>query len=99
MPFPTLSTDTAAYLERHAACREVVETSAAVASTRARLAKVASLAEVLGRLAPARWGRAVAFLAGELARAGSGWGGRRIAAASGARGGEPSLVTPELDET
>ena len=54
---------------------DVVATSGAVASTRARSTKVAALAELLGRLAPDEVAAAVGFLIGEprQGRVGVGW--------------------------
>ena len=58
---------------------EIAATSKAVASTPARLAKVASLAECLRRLDPDEVGIAVAFLSGELRQRqiGVGWAALR----------------------
>ena len=54
---------------------DLVATSAAVASTRARSTKTAALAELLGRLAPDEIEAAVGFLTGEArqGRIGVGW--------------------------
>ena len=54
---------------------DLVATSTAVASTRARSTKTAALAELLGRLAPDEIEPAVGFLTGEArqGRIGVGW--------------------------
>jgi DNA ligase 1 len=58
---------------------ELVATSAAVASTRSRLAKIAALADCLGRAAPDEIPIAVSYLSGELRqrRSGVGWAALR----------------------
>src|SRR5258708_22759077 len=77
---------------------EVVETSAAVADTSARSAKVERLAECLRRCEPAEVGIAVAFLSGELRQ-------RQIGVGYASLRDQPepavtaSLTLTELDET
>jgi ATP-dependent DNA ligase I len=91
----------------HAGCRvladngrvlldEVAETSAAVAASSARLAKVERLAACLRRLEPGEVHPAVAFLAGELRQRqiGVGWAALREAPAPAAA---PSLTVAEVD--
>jgi DNA ligase-1 len=76
---------------------EVVRTSEAVASTRARSAKVASLAGLLQRLAPDEVEAAVAFLVGRprQGKIGIGWATLRAVAPPPAD--EPSIEILELD--
>jgi DNA ligase-1 len=78
---------------------DVVATSAAVASTRARTTKTAALAELLGRLAPDEIEPAVGFLTGEVrqGRIGVGW-----ATVSGIDIGPatvPTLTVADIDHT
>ena len=58
---------------------ELVTTSAAVAATRSRLAKVAALADCLRRAAPGEIAIVVSYLSGELRqrRSGVGWAALR----------------------
>ena len=58
---------------------ELVTTSAAVAATRSRLAKVAALADCLRRAAPDEIALVVSYLSGELRqrRSGVGWAALR----------------------
>src|SRR5207237_9940570 len=76
---------------------EVVATSSAVRSTRARLAKVAALAELLARLEPEEVEATVALLAGEprQGKVGVGWATLRSVDVPPAS--EPSLPVLELD--
>lgn len=80
---------------------EVVATSAAVAATRSRTAKVAAIAELLRRLGPEEVAPVVGFLTGAArqGRIGIGWAtigsGAAIAADAGAA--EPSITVGELD--
>src|SRR5215211_2820585 len=75
---------------------EVAETSAAVAASPARLAKVERLAACLRRLAPEEVHPAVAFLSGELRQRqiGVGWAALRDAPDPAAT---PSLTVAEVD--
>jgi DNA ligase 1 len=75
---------------------EVAETSAAVAASSARLAKVERLAACLRRLEPGEVQPAVAFLAGELRQRqiGVGWAALRDAPEPAAA---PSLTVAEVD--
>lgn len=75
---------------------ELVTTSAAVAATRSRLAKVAALAETLGRAAPDEVEIVTSYLSGSLRqrRTGVGW---RSARATVAPAGEPELTVTEVD--
>jgi ATP-dependent DNA ligase I len=76
--------------------QEIAETSDAVASTAARLAKVERLAACLHRLDPAEVAVAVAFLSGELRQRqiGVGWAALREAPAPA---GAASLTLAEVD--
>jgi DNA ligase 1 len=76
---------------------DLVSTSSAVASTRARSTKTAALADLLGRLAPEEIEPAVGFLTGEArqGRIGVGWAtafGVEVAPAS-----TPSLTIADVD--
>jgi DNA ligase 1 len=75
---------------------EVAGTSAAVAASSARLAKVERLAACLGRLAPGEVDPAVAFLSGELRQRqiGVGWASLRDAPDPAAA---PTLTVTEVD--
>jgi ATP-dependent DNA ligase I len=75
---------------------EVAGTSAAVATSSARLAKVERLAACLGRLEPGEAHPAVAFLSGELRQRqiGVGWAALRDAPAPAAT---PTLTVAEVD--
>src|SRR5215218_1830398 len=75
---------------------EVAETSAAVAASSARLAKVERLAACLRRLAPGEVHPAVAFLSGELRQRqiGVGWAAVRDAPDPAAA---PTLTVAEVD--
>jgi ATP-dependent DNA ligase I len=77
---------------------EVVATSASVAATRSRKAKVASLAATLGRAEPAEREVVTAYLGGALLqrRTGVGWRGIRTDAPPA---GAPTLTPLELHET
>ncbi|HVF13898.1 MAG TPA: ATP-dependent DNA ligase [Acidimicrobiales bacterium] len=76
---------------------EVVRTSEAVASTRGRLAKVTSLADLLRRLAPEEMEPAVAFLIGRprQGKVGIGWATLRSVDPTPAE--DPSIEILELD--
>ena len=76
---------------------EVVETSAAVAATRSRKAKVTALAACLRRAAPDELETVTAYLGGALRqrRTGIGWRG---AGASAEPADEPSLTVTEVHE-
>jgi DNA ligase-1 len=76
---------------------DVVATSAAVASTRSRKAKVTAIADLLSRLDTAEVGAATAFLAGELpgGRAGVGWSTLSAVRLAPAR--RPLLMVSEVD--
>jgi len=78
---------------------ELVATSAAVASTRARTAKVATLVAVLRRLAPDEVEPAIGFLTGapRQGRIGVGW--RTAFAVDVAPATDPSLEVLEVDAT
>jgi DNA ligase 1 len=75
---------------------DLVATSAAVAATRSRLAKVAALAECLRRAAPGEIAIVTSYLSGELRqrRTGVGWASLRDLPAPAA---EPSLEVTEVD--
>ena len=75
---------------------DLVATSAAVAATRSRLAKVAALAECLRRAAPGEIAIVTSYLSGELRqrRTGVGWASLRDLPAPPA---EPSLEVAEVD--
>ena len=75
---------------------ELVTTSAAVAATRSRLAKVAALAETLTRAAPDEVEIVTSYLSGSLLqrRTGVGW---RSARATVAPAEKPSLTVTEVD--
>lgn len=75
---------------------ELVATSAAVAATRSRKAKVAALAELLGRVEPAELEVVVSYLGGALRqrRTGLGWRGVSDLPAPADR---PSLTVLEVD--
>ena len=75
---------------------ELVTTSAAVAATRSRLAKVAALAECLRRAGPDEIEIAVGYLSGELRqrRTGVGWAALRDLTAGGTA---PGLELAEVD--
>ena len=76
---------------------EVVRTSEAVASTRARLAKVVSLADLLRRLAPDEVEPAVAFLVGRPRQGKVGVGWATLRAVDPPPADEPSIEILELD--
>src|SRR5581483_4603986 len=81
---------------------EVVDVSARVAATPARTAKIAALADLLGRLAPDEVEPAVGFLVGEprQGRIGVGWASVRRATLDQrdrAAAGEPSITIGEVD--
>jgi DNA ligase-1 len=78
---------------------DLVDASARVASTRSRKAKLAALAEVLGRVEPGEAGPAAAFLAGQLrqGRIGVGWASVAGVAANPAL--SPTLTVTDLDVT
>ncbi len=75
---------------------DLVDTSAAVASTRSRLAKVEAIAERLGRAAPQEIPIVVSYLSGELRqrRTGVGWASLRDLPSPAA---EPTLTVAEVD--
>ncbi|MGH9112933.1 MAG: ATP-dependent DNA ligase [Acidimicrobiales bacterium] len=76
---------------------EVVATTAEVASTRARSRKVAALADLFGRLAPAEVAVVVAILTGtpRQGRIGVGW--RTVAGIESDPAGEPQLEIADVD--
>jgi DNA ligase-1 len=80
---------------------DLVATSAAVASTRARNAKIERLAALLRQLAPGERAVGAAWLAGELPqrKIGVGWAMVRDAAATTAMATAPSLSVAEVDAT
>jgi DNA ligase 1 len=75
---------------------DLVETSAAVGSTSARLEKIATLSEALARMEPEEVDIGVAYLSGELRQRqiGVGWAALRDRPAAAA---EPSLTLIEVD--
>jgi DNA ligase 1 len=75
---------------------DLVETSAAVGSTSARLEKIATLSEALARMEPEEVDIGVAYLSGELRQRqiGVGWASLRDRPAAAA---EPSLTLIEVD--
>jgi DNA ligase-1 len=76
--------------------RDIVDTSRAVASTRARSAKIEALAACIGRMQPAEVAAGAAFLAGEprQRRLGVGWASlRELPPAAG----EPALTVADVD--
>jgi DNA ligase-1 len=78
--------------------RDIVDTSRAVASTRARSAKIEALAACIGRMGPPEVAAGVAFLAGEprQRRLGVGWASlRELPPAAG----EPALTVADIDVT
>ncbi len=76
---------------------EVVRTSEAVGSTRARSAKVVSLADLLRRLGPEEVEPAVAFLVGRPRQGKIGIGWATLGAVDPPPAGEPSIEILELD--
>jgi DNA ligase-1 len=76
---------------------EVVRTSEAVGSTRARLAKVAGLADLLRRLAPDEVEPAVAFLTGRPRQGKVGIGWATLRAVDPPPAEDPSIEILELD--
>ena len=78
---------------------DLVSTSARVAAVHARSEKVAQLAALFSRLAPAEIDPAVAWLSGELTqgRIGLGWAAVRDAGEGNAPAAEPSLAIGEVD--
>jgi DNA ligase-1 len=78
--------------------RDLVDTSAAVASTRSRLAKTAALATALRAAGPAEVATATAYLSGVLPqrRVGVSWRGLTTLPEPA---GEPSLTVSEVDES
>src|SRR5205823_2508163 len=77
----------------------VVATSTLVGSTRARLAKVAALAELLARLAPDEVEATVALLAGEprQGKVGVGWATVHAVLSDVQPAAEPSVTVLDLD--
>ncbi len=75
---------------------DLVDTSAVVASTRSRLAKVEAIAECLGRAAPQEVPVVVSYLSGELRqrRTGVGWASLRDLPSPASR---PTLAVAEAD--
>ena len=75
---------------------DIVETSASVASTRSRLAKVAAIAECLERAAPKEVPIVVSYLSGELRqrRTGVGWASLRDLPSPAS---QPTLAVAEVD--
>jgi DNA ligase 1 len=78
---------------------DVVRTSDAVASTRARNAKIAALAELLRQLTPEEIEPAVALLAGQPRQKKVGVGWATVRGLEGGDAAEPSITVLELDET
>ena len=78
--------------------RDLVETSQAVAATRARGAKVQAIAALLARAAPEEIPAAVAFLSGELLQRQIGVG-HALLRDLPAPAAEPSLTVAEVDAT
>lgn len=76
---------------------DVVATSTAVASTRARSTKTAALAELLGRLAPAEIEPAVGFLTGEARQGRIGVGWATVFRLEVAPATAPSLTVADVD--
>ena len=76
---------------------DVVATSAAVGSTRARSTKTAALAELLGRLAPDEIEAAVGFLTGEARQGRIGVGWATVFKVEVAPATEPSLTIADID--
>jgi DNA ligase-1 len=76
---------------------DVVATSTAVASTRARSTKTAALAELLGRLAPAEIVPAVGFLTGEARQGRIGVGWATVFRLDVAPASAPSLTVADID--
>ncbi|MFF2274619.1 ATP-dependent DNA ligase [Agromyces sp. NPDC058126] len=78
---------------------ELVTTSAAVAATRSRLAKIEALAELLRRLEPDEIAPAVGFLIGRprQGRVGVGWRGLSTAVETTAAAESPSITVGEFD--
>ena len=76
---------------------EVVAASAAVAATRARIAKAAAIAGVLRRAAPDEVGPVTAWLAGEVRQGRLGVGWRTLAARTGDPAAAPSLEVADVD--
>jgi DNA ligase-1 len=78
---------------------ELVETSGRVASTRARSAKVAALADLLRRLAADEVEPTVAILSGEARQGRIGVGWATLSAVSAGPAGQPSLTVANVDST
>ncbi|MDQ1430064.1 MAG: ligase 1 [Actinomycetota bacterium] len=76
---------------------DLVATSAAVASTRARSTKVAALAELLGRLAPEEIDAAVGFLTGEARQGRVGVGGATVFRLDVRPAEMPTLMLADVD--
>ena len=76
---------------------DVVATSAAVGSTRARSTKTAALAELLGRLAPDEIEAAVGFLTGEARQGRIGVGWATVFKVEVAPATAPSLTIADID--
>lgn len=80
---------------------ELVTTSAAVAATRSRLAKIEALAELLRRLEPDEIAPAIGFLVGKprQGRVGVGWRGLSAAVEATPAAETPAITVAELDTT
>ena len=76
---------------------ELVATSAAVAATRSRKAKVAALAELLGRVEPEELEVVVSYLGGTLRQRRTGLGWRGVSDLP-APADEPSLTVLEVHD-
>ena len=76
---------------------DVVHTSAQVAGTSSRLAKIASIAECLRRLEPEEVDIAIAFLSGEARQGKLALGYATLSSASGAPAAAASLTLREVD--
>ncbi|HEV8201257.1 MAG TPA: ATP-dependent DNA ligase [Candidatus Polarisedimenticolia bacterium] len=77
----------------------LIEVSRQVAATASRLAKVATLAELLRQAGPEEIGLVIAWLSGGLRQAKLGVGWASIAAARGAPAASPSLRIAEVEAT
>jgi DNA ligase-1 len=76
---------------------DVVATSAAVRSTRARSAKVSALAELLARAAPDEREAVVAMLSGEVRQGRIGVGWATLASVTAAHAAAPELTVGDVD--
>ena len=78
---------------------DLVDASARVAATRSRKAKLAALADVLGRAGAGEVGPAAAFLAGQLRQGRVGVGWALLSAVSVEPAPSPTLTATDLDRT